>query len=108
MNVPFTFCNKQPKHLDGEKHVAFSSTSDESNDGEEVKALRAALKEKDQRLSALESKFDNFSNEQKDGSNKSQKKARKNEKECTYWKKAGKWLGWCNYVDHNDSKNRNR
>ena len=28
---------------DGEKHVAFSSTSDESNDGEEVKALRAAL-----------------------------------------------------------------
>ena len=31
---------------DGEKHVAFSSASDESNDGEEVKAPRAALKEK--------------------------------------------------------------
>jgi hypothetical protein len=38
--------------------VSFSSASDESNDGEEVKALRAAIKEKDQRLSALEAKFD--------------------------------------------------
>ncbi len=55
---------------DGEKHVAFSSASDESNDDEEVKALRASLKEKDQRLSALETKFDSFSNEQKDCSNK--------------------------------------
>jgi hypothetical protein len=36
----------QRQDNDGEKHVAFSSTSDESNDGEEVKALRAALKEK--------------------------------------------------------------
>jgi len=33
----------QRQDNDGEKHVAFSSTSDESNDGEEVKALRAAL-----------------------------------------------------------------
>jgi hypothetical protein len=48
-----------------------------------AQALRAALKEKDQRLSALEAKFDSFSNEQKDGSNKHKKPARKNEKECT-------------------------
>ena len=89
----------QRQDNDGEKHVAFSSTSDESNDGEEVKALRAALEaqkkssaEKDQRLKALEAKFDSFSNEQKDGSNKRQKQARKNEKECTYCKKAGKWF----------------
>ena len=52
----------------------------QDNDGEEVKALRAAIKEKDQRLAALEAKFDSFSNEQKDGSNKRQKQARKNEK----------------------------
>ena len=77
---------------DGEKHVAFSSASDESNDGEEVKTLRTTLKEKDQRLSELEAKFDSFSNEQKDGSNKPKKQARKNEKECTYCKKAGKWF----------------
>ena len=89
----------QRQDNDGEKHVAFSSTSDESNDGEEVKALRAALEaqkkssaEKDQRLAALEAKFDSFSNEKKDGSNKRQKQARKNEKECTYCKKAGKWF----------------
>ena len=82
----------QRQDNDGEKHVAFSSASDESNDGEEVKALRAVLKEKDQRLSALQAKFDSFSNEQKDGSNKRKKPARKNEKECTYCKKAGKWF----------------
>ena len=35
----------QRQDNDGEKHVAFSSASDESNDGEEVKALRAALNE---------------------------------------------------------------
>jgi len=64
----------------------------QDNDGEEVKALRAAIKEKDQRLAALEAKFDSFSNEQKDGSNKRKKPARKNEKECTYCKKAGKWF----------------
>ena len=45
----------------------------------------------DQRLSALETKFDSFSNEQKDGSNKRKKPARKNERECTNCKKAGKW-----------------
>ena len=77
----------QRQDNDGEKRVAFSSASDESNnDHEEVKALRAAIKEKDQRLSALEAKFDNFSNEQKDGGNKRKKPAlaRKNEKECNY------------------------
>ena len=51
----------QRQDNDGGMHVAFSSASDESNDGE-VKALRSALKEKDQRLSALEAKFDSFSN----------------------------------------------
>jgi hypothetical protein len=83
----------QRQDNNGEKHVAFSSASDESNDGEEeVKALRASLKEKDQRLAALEAKFDSFSNEQKDSSNKPKKLTRKNEKECTYCKKAGKWF----------------
>ena len=88
----------QHQDNDGEKHVAFSSASDERNDGEEVKVLRAALKEKDQRLTALESKFDSFSNEQKDGSNKCKKPVRKNEKEYTYCKKAGKW-----FQGHEDS-----
>ena len=46
----------------------------------------------DQCLSALEAKFDSFSNQQKDGSNKRKKPARKNERECTYCKKAGKWF----------------
>jgi predicted RNase H-like nuclease (RuvC/YqgF family) len=69
----------QRQDNDGEKHVAFSSASDES-DGEEVKALRAALKEEDQGLSALEAKFNSFSSEQKDGSNKRKKPARKNGK----------------------------
>jgi predicted Zn-dependent protease len=41
----------QRQDNDGEKHVAFSSASDESNDDEEMKALRAELKEKDQRAS---------------------------------------------------------
>ena len=72
--------------------MSFSSASDESNDGEEVKALRAALKEKDQRLSALEAKLDSLSNEQKNGSNKHKKPAKRNKKECTYCKKAGKWF----------------
>ena len=60
----------QRQDNDVEKHVTFSSASDESNDGKEVKALRAAIKEKDQCLSALEAKFDSFSSKQKDGSNK--------------------------------------
>ncbi len=83
----------QRQDNEGEKRAAFSSASDESNDdNEEVKALRAALKEKDQRLSALQAKFDSFSNEQKDGGNKRKKPARKNEKECNYCKKNGKWF----------------
>ena len=83
----------QRQDNEGEKRAAFSSASDESNDdNEEVKALRAAIKEKDQRLSALQAKFDSFSNEQKDGGNKRKKPARKNEKECNYCKKNGKWF----------------
>ena len=57
-----------------------------------LKGIIEELVNIDQRLSALEAKFDSFSNEQKDGSNKRQKQARKNEKECTYCKKAGKWF----------------
>ncbi len=64
-----------------------------------MNTLRAALKEKDQRLkekdqrlSALEAKLDSFSHEQKDGGNKRKKTAKKNEKECNYCKKAGKWF----------------
>jgi len=47
-----------------------------------VNTLRAALKEKDQRLSTLEAKLDSFSHEQKDGGNKRKKTATQNEKEC--------------------------
>ena len=56
------------------------------------KGMMEELANIDQRLSALEAKFDSFSNEQKDGSNKRKKPARKNERECTYCKKAGKWF----------------
>ena len=63
----------------GEKRVAFSSFADvdAENEHDEVKALRAALRDKDQRLSALEAKFDSFSHEQKDGGKKCKKTARK-------------------------------
>ena len=73
----------------GEKRVAFSSVADVDAETEhdEVKALRAALRDKDQRLSALEAKFDSFSHEPKDGGNKRNKTARE---ECNYCKKAGK------------------
>ena len=57
-----------------------------------MKALRTTFKEKDQHLAALEAKFYSFSSEQKDGNNNRKKQARKNEKECTYCKKAGKWF----------------
>ena len=53
----------------------------------EVKALRAALKESEQRLSALEAKFDSLSHEPREG-NKRKKLARK---ECDHCKKTGKW-----------------
>ena len=73
----------------GEKRVAFSSVADvdAENEHDEVKALRAALRDKDQRLSALEAKFDSFSHEPKDGGNKRNKTAME---ECNYCKKAGK------------------
>ena len=59
---------------------------------DEVNTLRAALKEKDQRLLALEAKFDSFSHGQTDGGNKRKKTAKKNEKECNYCKKTCKWF----------------
>ena len=64
-----------------------------------LKGIIEELVNIDQRLSALEAKFDSFSNEQKDGSNKRKKPARKNERECTYCKKAGKW-----FQGHEDSE----
>jgi hypothetical protein len=61
---------------DGEKRVAFSSVAhvDTDNEHDEVKALREALKDKDQRLSALEAKCNSFSQEPKDGGNKRKKR----------------------------------
>src|SRR6056300_219008 len=76
----------QRQDIDGDKRTAFSSAFDEE-DTEQVKALRAELKEKDQRLSALEAKFDSFSHEPREG-NKRKKPTRK---ECDYCKKTGKW-----------------
>jgi hypothetical protein len=76
---------------DGDKRVSFSSAVDGSTDGQ-VNTLRAELKEKDQRLSALEAKFDSFSRGQTDGGNQRKKTAKKNEKECNYCKKTGKWF----------------
>jgi hypothetical protein len=76
----------QRQDTDGDKRVAFSSAVDDSTDGpDEVNSLRA-------KVLALEAKLDSFSHGQKDGSNKRKKPARKNEKECTYCKKAGKWF----------------
>jgi hypothetical protein len=81
----------QRQDTDGDKRVAFSSVVDDRTDGhDEVNTLRAAIKEKEQHLSALEAKLDSFSHEQKDGVNKRQKMAKKNEKECNYCKKTGK------------------
>jgi hypothetical protein len=80
----------QRQDTDGEMRVAFSGAVDDSTDDhDEVKTLRAALKEKDQRLSALEAKFESSSHEQKDGGNKRKKRRRKI---CNYCKKekAGK------------------
>jgi hypothetical protein len=57
-----------------------------------VNTLRAALKEKDQRLSTLEAKFDIFSRGQTDGGNNRKKTAKKNEKECKYCKKTVRWF----------------
>jgi hypothetical protein len=78
----------QRQDTDGDKRVAFSSAVDDSTDGhDEVNTLRAALKEKDQRLSALEAKFGSLTHGQTDGGNKRKKTAKKNEKECNYCKR---------------------
>jgi hypothetical protein len=75
----------QRQDTDGDKRVSFSSAVDDCTDGhDEVNTLRAALKEKNQRLSALEAKFDNFSHGQTDGGNKHKKTGKKNETECNY------------------------
>jgi hypothetical protein len=80
----------QRQDTDGDKRVAFFSAADvdADNEHEQVKALRAALKKRDQRPSALEAKFDIFSHERKDGGNKRKKTGRKN---ATTAKKANKW-----------------
>ncbi len=52
-----------------DKRVSFSSDVDADNEHEEVKTLRVALKDKDQRLSVLEVKFDILLHETKDGGN---------------------------------------
>jgi hypothetical protein len=78
----------QRQDTDGDKRVAFSSAVDDSTAGpDEVNTLRA-------KVLALEAKLDSFSHGQTDGGNKRKKPARKNEKECTYCKKAGKWFGF--------------
>ena len=76
----------QRQDTEADKRVALSSTFDKEDTEHEVKALRAALKEKDQRLSALEAKLDSLSHEPREG-NKRKKLARK---ECDYCKKTGK------------------
>ena len=79
----------QRQDIEGDKRTAFSSAFDEDTE-HEFKALRAAFKEKkkrleekDQRLSALETKFDSFSHDPREG-NKRKKTTRK---ECDYCKK---------------------
>ena len=71
---------------DRDKRVAFSSAADDSTDGhDEVSTLRA-------KVLALEAKLDSFSHGHTDGGNKRKKTAKKNEKECNYCKKTGKWF----------------
>ena len=76
----------QRQDKDDDKRVAFSSTQD--GDTEDVQALRAELKAKDQRLAALEAKFDSLQGPS-EGGNKRKKPARK---ECDYCKTRGKWF----------------
>ena len=64
----------QRQDKDDDKRVAFSSTQD--GDTEDVQALRAELKAKDQRLAALEAKFDSLQGPS-EGGNKRKKPARK-------------------------------
>ena len=77
----------QRQDTEADKRVTFSSTCDKEDTKHEVEALRAALKEKDQRLSALEAKFDSFSQEPREG----KKRKKPTRKECDYCKKTGKW-----------------
>jgi hypothetical protein len=74
-----TFCGRASRqHGSGQGHrwekdnlLHFSGEAkDWPSFKEGMKALRAALKEGDQRLSALKAKFDNFSHKPKDGGNK--------------------------------------
>ena len=63
-----------PGKVIGEKDNLFhfsGEAKDWSSFKEGMKTLRAALKEGDQRLSALETKFHNFSHKAKDGVNTS-------------------------------------
>ena len=85
INRAQTFIDRQD--TGGEKRVVFLSVPDVNADNEhdDVKALCAALKDKDQRLSALGAKFDSFLHELKDGGKKRKKTARK---EFNYCKKA--------------------
>ena len=76
----------QRQDTDGDKRVVFSSAVDDSTDGhDEVNTLRA-------KVLALEARLDSFSHGQTDGGNKRKKTAKKNEKECIYSKKNGKWF----------------
>jgi hypothetical protein len=76
----------QRQETDGDKRVAFSSAVDDSTDGhDEVNTLRS-------KMLALEAKLDSFSHGHTDGGNKRKKTAKKNEKECNYCKKTGKWF----------------
>jgi hypothetical protein len=76
----------QRQDTDGDQRVAFSITVNDITDGhDEVNTLRA-------KVLALEAKLDNFSHGQTDGGNKRKKTAKKNEKECNYCKKTGKWF----------------
>ena len=80
--------------IEGHNRTACFSAFDEQDTEHKVKALRAALKERekrleetDQRLTVLiEAKFDRFSHEPREN-NKRKKLARK---ECDYCKKTGK------------------
>jgi hypothetical protein len=76
----------QRQDTDGDKRVAFSRAVDDSTDGhKEVNTHRA-------KVLALEAKLDSFSHGQTDGGNKRKKTSKKNEKECNYCKKTGKWF----------------
>ena len=76
----------QRQDKDDDKRVAFSSTQD--GDTEDVQALRAELKAKDQRLAALEAKLTPF----KDRARATTSVRKPARKECDYCKTRGKWF----------------